>query len=69
MFECLVEHGCPDLTSAVNPHRFSSGMLMGGSFGDIWKGSLYDGTDVAIKMWRFTLIAEDGEKSLKVSSS
>jgi hypothetical protein len=67
MFECLLRHGCPDLTSTVNPDQFSSGLLVGGSFGDIWKGKLYDGTDVAIKVWRFTSMAEDGRKSLKVS--
>lgn len=69
MFECLMEHGCTNLTSTIDPHRFSSGLINGGSFGDIWKGKFYDGTDLAIKVWRFTSIVEDGDKSLKVCRS
>lgn len=65
MFERLVEHGCPDLTSTVDPEQYSSNMLMGGGFGDIWKGKLKNGTDVAIKVWRFALTPEDGGKTLK----
>lgn len=67
MFEYLIKHGCPDLTDAMDPERYSSNMIAGGSFGDIWKGRLKNGTEVAIKMWRFTSITEDGKKNVKVS--
>lgn len=40
--------------------------MIGGSFGDIWKGRLRDGTIVAIKVWRFTSMTNDGEKDIKV---
>ncbi|CAE6396530.1 unnamed protein product [Rhizoctonia solani] len=39
--------------------------IAGGAFADIWKGSLLDGTEVAIKVWWFDNISEDGPKSLK----
>lgn len=65
MLQCLVDHGCVDLTPVINHHGTSSGMLYGGSFGDIWRGKLYNGTDVAIKVWRMASVTEDKTKSLK----
>ncbi|KAB5588933.1 hypothetical protein CTheo_7621 [Ceratobasidium theobromae] len=65
IFECLIQHGCCDLNSSVDPDGFSKGIVIGGSFGDIWKGRLRDGTIVAIKVWRFTSMTNDGEKDIK----
>lgn len=66
MLECLVEHGCLDLTSAINQQATSSGWVTGGSFGDIYSGKLHNGTDIAIKVLRFANLTEDKRKSLKV---
>ncbi|KEP47642.1 tyrosine kinase catalytic domain protein [Rhizoctonia solani 123E] len=65
IFDQLVTHGCIDLSSAIDPGKFSSRSVAGGAFADIWKGSLRDGTEVAIKVWRFDGISEDGPKQLK----
>ncbi|KAG8709472.1 hypothetical protein FRC11_005540, partial [Ceratobasidium sp. 423] len=65
MFACLIRHGCPDLTQSINPDTYSNGFLVSGGFGDIWKGKLFDGTDVAIKVWRFRTLQEDEGKDVK----
>ncbi|KAL5636673.1 hypothetical protein ACGC1H_000584 [Rhizoctonia solani] len=65
IFNQLVAHGCIDLSSAIDPEKTSSRSVAGGNFADIWKGSLRDGTEVAIKVWRFDGISEDGPKQLK----
>lgn len=69
MFKCLTDHGCPDLTTTIDPFAISPHMIAAGGYGDIWKGKLYNKTDVAIKVWRFGLATEDDNKSLKVGSS
>ncbi|KAF8602999.1 kinase-like protein [Ceratobasidium sp. AG-I] len=65
MFQCLLEHGCADVSLRINPDRHSTAIVTGGSFGDIWKSELDDGTKVAIKCLRLHTIAEDGPKGLK----
>ncbi|KAF8593517.1 kinase-like protein [Ceratobasidium sp. AG-I] len=65
MFQCLLEHGCTDVSSRINPNRQSATAVAGGSFGDIWMSELDDGTKVAIKCFRFHAIAEDQPKGLK----
>ncbi|KAF8600104.1 kinase-like protein [Ceratobasidium sp. AG-I] len=65
MFDCLLEHGCVDFTSRMDPSQHSSIATAGGSFGDIWKGKLLNGKQVAIKCLRFHTIAEDRPKGLK----
>ncbi|KAF8593515.1 kinase-like protein [Ceratobasidium sp. AG-I] len=65
MFQCLLEHGCADVSSRINPDRYSTTAVAGGSFGDIWASELDDGTKVAIKCLRFHAIAEDQPKGLK----
>ncbi|KAG8689001.1 hypothetical protein FRC11_004315, partial [Ceratobasidium sp. 423] len=65
VFECLINHGCLDLQSHIHPRRFSTCRVAEGAFGDVWKGQLIDGTDVAIKVLRYALIREDGSKSMK----
>ncbi|CAE6411010.1 unnamed protein product [Rhizoctonia solani] len=65
IFDHLVKRGCQDLTSAIDSNHFSSEVVACGNFGDIWKGKLNDGTDVAIKVWRLTWLTTDKQKSLK----
>lgn len=69
MFDCLLEHGCDDFTSRMDPNQYSSMATAGGSFGDVWKGMLLNGRQVAIKCLRFHSIAEDRPKGLKVSKA
>lgn len=66
MFRHLVNHGCADLSLYMDPEQYSSGLIVGGGFGDIWKGKLRDGTEVAIKVWRFSSLSLNGPKSMKV---
>ncbi|KAG8682148.1 hypothetical protein FRC11_000197 [Ceratobasidium sp. 423] len=65
MLECLKDHGCSDLRSLVDPNRFSSCRVAEGSFGDVWKGQLIDGTNIAVKVLRYGLVCESGGKSMK----
>ncbi|CAE6396175.1 unnamed protein product, partial [Rhizoctonia solani] len=65
MFECLIGHGCLDLRTCIDPSRFSSCRVAEGGFGDVWKGQLTDGINVAIKVLRYGLVREDGPKSIK----
>ncbi|CUA67416.1 Fibroblast growth factor receptor 1 [Rhizoctonia solani] len=65
MFNCLKEHGCPDLQASIDASKFSSCRVAEGSFGDVWKGQLTDGTAIAVKVLRYGLLSEDGSKSIK----
>ncbi|KAF8602271.1 kinase-like protein [Ceratobasidium sp. AG-I] len=65
VFECLLRHGCIDISSDLDHTKHSSIAVAGGSFGDIWQGKLVSGEKVAIKCLRFTTIVEDQPKSLK----
>ncbi|CAE6503473.1 unnamed protein product [Rhizoctonia solani] len=75
VFNQLVAHGCDDLSSIMDPEKYSDRFITGGAFADIWKGSLRDGAEVAIKVWRFDDIdiseddanesSEDSPKKLK----
>ncbi|KAG8755376.1 hypothetical protein FRC11_006082, partial [Ceratobasidium sp. 423] len=67
VFDRLVAHGCTDLSSAMDPEKYSDRFITGGAFADIWKGSLLDGTEVAIKVWRFDDI-DISEDDIKESS-
>ncbi|EUC53478.1 tyrosine kinase catalytic domain protein, partial [Rhizoctonia solani AG-3 Rhs1AP] len=52
MFQLLFEHGCKDLSSQIHPAGCSEYPVIGGGYGDIYKGKTQDGTDVAIKVLR-----------------
>ncbi|KAH7338686.1 WD40-repeat-containing domain protein [Rhizoctonia solani] len=65
MFELLLRHGCIDLSSKMNAKQDTAILASRGGFGDIWKGQLYDGTKVAIKAWRKSLVEQCDYKSLK----
>ncbi|KAG8759430.1 hypothetical protein FRC11_001952 [Ceratobasidium sp. 423] len=68
MFECLMQHGCLDLTSLIDPLGFSSSAVAEGGFGDVWTGRLHSGDKLAIKVMRFASLTDNtGKKRLKVS--
>ncbi|KAF8605856.1 hypothetical protein BDV93DRAFT_30665 [Ceratobasidium sp. AG-I] len=63
-FEHLLQHGCLDLSAQLDLHACSSQALAGGRFGDVWRGSLLNGSQVAIKCLRLHA-ASHGAKSIK----
>ncbi|CUA67407.1 Ephrin type-A receptor 7 [Rhizoctonia solani] len=65
MFKCLTDHGCLDLRSYIQPDQFSSCRAAEGAFGDVWKGKLIDGTDVAVKVLRYALVLDNSTKNMK----
>ncbi|KAG9084739.1 hypothetical protein FRC06_003920, partial [Ceratobasidium sp. 370] len=66
MFDCLLQHGCVDLSPHIDSNRTSSIAVAGGAFGDIYRGMLLDGNDIAIKALRHHVLANDkAPKALK----
>ncbi|CAE6532542.1 unnamed protein product [Rhizoctonia solani] len=65
MFNLLLDHGCVDLSSQMNINQVTTLPVAGGGFGDIWRGELHDGTIVAIKAWRESLIEQCNYTILK----
>ncbi|CAE6474308.1 unnamed protein product [Rhizoctonia solani] len=65
MFDLLCQHGCTDLSSKMDTTREDIVNMTGGGFGDIWKGELRDGTIIAIKIWRSSVIEQFDYKTLK----
>ena len=66
MFECLVEHGCVDLTLFANESQ-SSAVITSGGFGDVRQMVMHDGTIVAVKTLRLHVLLKDDEKAVKVA--
>lgn len=63
----LVGHGCRNLSNHLNISRCASLPFSRGGFGDVYKGSLRDGTVVALKCIKITVDQRDEEqKALKV---
>ncbi|KAG9090404.1 hypothetical protein FRC06_001105 [Ceratobasidium sp. 370] len=58
MFDCLLQHGCTDLSPRVDLSEQPSMAIAGGGFGDVYRGQLRDGTAVAIKALRNHIIAQ-----------
>ncbi|CAE7121931.1 unnamed protein product [Rhizoctonia solani] len=52
IFECLRRAGCVDLSLQMDSRQDTAMIASGGGFGDIWKGKLHNGANVAIKAWR-----------------
>ncbi|CAE6453895.1 unnamed protein product [Rhizoctonia solani] len=48
----LVDHGCTDLTSAINLSTFGEHPVSYGEFGDVYRGRLTDDTLIAVKILR-----------------
>ena len=67
MFVSLVKHGCTDLSSYVDPARYSKSAIASGGFGDVWQACMKNGTLVAIKCVKLRVTFEDDPKGRKVS--
>ncbi|CEL62872.1 putative serine/threonine-protein kinase DDB_G0284251 OS=Dictyostelium discoideum GN=DDB_G0284251 PE=3 SV=1 [Rhizoctonia solani AG-1 IB] len=67
MFRCLISHGCQDLTFLIDPDKYSSCRIAEGGFGDIWRGQMYDGMSIAVKVLRCgqVTVKADERKGLK----
>ena len=52
MFSCLIQHGCPDLSSSLDPSRFSLFPIANGGFGDVYRVSISGGPVLAVKTLR-----------------
>ncbi|KAH7338671.1 kinase-like domain-containing protein [Rhizoctonia solani] len=65
MFDLLLGHGCVDLSSKIDSVQNSSSPVSVGGFGEIWTSRLYDGTKVAIKVWRASEIEQCKDRALK----
>ncbi|KAG9122903.1 hypothetical protein FRC07_000526 [Ceratobasidium sp. 392] len=65
VYTYLVQHGCADLTSQLDPSSFPGAAFSGGRFGDVWRGSLQNGTKVAVKCLRLHTVNEAHSKALK----
>lgn len=65
LFECLVRHGCSDLTSFADGSR-SSAVIRSGGFGDVRRLEMDDGTVVALKTLRLHVLLRDDDKAVKV---
>ncbi|CAE6449214.1 unnamed protein product [Rhizoctonia solani] len=51
----LYEHGCKDATSFINQPEYSSYPVSYGGFGEVYKGRLKDGNQIALKCLRLAL--------------
>lgn len=69
MFECLVKHGCTDLSMTIDPDGYSASAIASGGFGDVWQARMMDGTLVAVKCLRLHTILEGDKKGMKVRVS
>jgi hypothetical protein len=66
MFECLLKHGCADLSLFIDPDAYSASAIASGGFGDVWRARMKDGTLVAVKCLRLHVILEGDKKGMKV---
>ncbi|CAE6505247.1 unnamed protein product [Rhizoctonia solani] len=65
MFDLLKRHNCVDLSSQMDTKQDTAILRSGGGFGNIWMGSMCDGTKVAIKAWRSDALEHCDYKTLK----
>ncbi|KAH7325454.1 kinase-like domain-containing protein [Rhizoctonia solani] len=63
----LSRHGCQDITNQLDLSKFSRTAVSTGGFGDVYHGTLQDGTQVAVKCLRLLVGVDDesGKKQLK----
>ena len=71
MFECLVQHGCADLSSALGNGQYSALPIDNGGFGDVWRVTLSSGilrniSEVAVKTLRLKTLLEGNDIAAKV---
>lgn len=67
MFQCLVKHGCSDLTSFLDMSQ-SSAVITSGGFGDVRRLVVDASTVVAIKTLRLHVLLKNNDKAVKVAS-
>ncbi|CAE7077542.1 unnamed protein product [Rhizoctonia solani] len=65
IFECLRRAGCVNLSPQMDSRQETAMIVSGGGFGDIWKGKLHNGANVAIKAWRTNTLEQCDYKTLK----
>lgn len=68
MFECLVKHGCVDMSSSLDTSRRSITVIASGGFGDVWQVNTTDGSLVAVKTLRLQTFLQGNDKGAKVST-
>lgn len=56
----LADHGCPDITSKIDPNQCDRCHFDQGGYGDVYLGKLSDGTNIVLKYLR---IYANGSKS------
>lgn len=61
----LISHGCLDLTQQLDEGSCSPFAVSNGGFGDVYSGTLVDGTRVAIKVFRLHIVHDQDRKHLK----
>lgn len=61
LIDRLVRRDCLDITSSIDLHNCGGFPISGGGFSDVYRGTLYDGTSVAIKSQR--AYARTGEEN------
>lgn len=64
----LGDHGCQNITNQLNLPTCSVYPMSNGGFGDVYRGKLIDGSQVAIKTMRIYINTNEAQKPLKVSS-
>ncbi|CAE6523827.1 unnamed protein product [Rhizoctonia solani] len=52
MLRLLVVHGSVDISLDIDPEGYSKYPIGVGGHGDVWKGRMRDGRDIAVKVWR-----------------
>ena len=70
----LIEFGCPDVTNELDLSQCTSQSVAGGGYSNIYKGTLYDNTLVAIKHPRaqipsYSVASDERDKTFKVRLS
>ncbi|CAE6444179.1 unnamed protein product, partial [Rhizoctonia solani] len=69
VLKCLVEHGCPDVSSDLSPLTTSPlTPYAGGAFGEVYKWTRKDGSAISIKCPRFYANSESKQKHTKRAS-
>lgn len=69
IFECLVQHGCMDLSSSLDKGDYSSSPIANGGFGEVWRFTTSAGIIYAVKTLRFRALLEGDDKGAKAGCS
>ena len=66
MFDALVKDGCTDLSSSLNPVRFTASAVVSGEFCEVWKAWMNSGILVAVKCLQPKILFDGDPKVMKV---